>query len=106
MKLSKIHDLVALLDLVLAVEPAWEEFRVDLAFLSDFAVDLRYPGEFADRESAMDARRCCRVFPSCRPCDVRLGAMKSLADDLRTIGRENFPYFLNDSHAYGRVQDR
>ena len=59
---GKIHDLVALLEQVLNVEPAWEIYREDLAFLSDFAVTFRYPGESADRESALDARRRCRRF--------------------------------------------
>jgi len=59
---SKIHDLVSLLEYVLDVEPAWETFREDLAYLSDFAVSFRYPGESADRESALDAQRRCRLF--------------------------------------------
>lgn len=58
----RLHDLVALLERVLAVEPTWESFREDLAFLSDFAVAFRYPGESADREAAMDARRRRRRF--------------------------------------------
>ena len=59
---GKIHDLVVLLEQVLVVEPAWENFREDLAYLSDFAVNFRYPGEFADEESAHDAQRRCRLF--------------------------------------------
>lgn len=59
---SKIHDLVALLEQVLCVEPKWETFREDLAYLSDFAVTFRYPGESADSESALDAQRRCRLF--------------------------------------------
>lgn len=59
---GKIHDLVALLDQALDCEPMWEIYREDLAFLSDFAVSYRYPGESADRESAVDARRRCREF--------------------------------------------
>ncbi len=59
---SKIHDLVALLDQILEIEPAWESFREDLAYLSDFAVTFRYPGESADAESAIDAQRRCRQF--------------------------------------------
>ncbi|MDO8302736.1 MAG: HEPN domain-containing protein, partial [Sedimentisphaerales bacterium] len=35
---GKIHDLVALLDQILDIEPAWESFREDLAYLSDFAI--------------------------------------------------------------------
>jgi len=59
---AKVHDLVALLDQALEVEPMWEAYRTDLAFLSDFAVSFRYPGESADREDALDARRRCRLF--------------------------------------------
>ena len=59
---SKIHDLVALLEQILEAEPAWEEFREDLAYLSDFAITFRYPGESADDDSAFDAQRRCRLF--------------------------------------------
>ena len=59
---SKIHDLVVLLEQVLKVEPNWETFREDLAYLSDFAVTFRYPGESADKESAVEARRLCSFF--------------------------------------------
>lgn len=58
----KTHDLVDLLDRVLALHPHWELFREDLAFLSAFGVDVRYPGDAADKESALDARRRCRRF--------------------------------------------
>jgi HEPN domain-containing protein len=59
---SKIHDLVALLEQVLPIEPEWELYRIDLAFLTDFAVTYRYPGESADKECAKDALRRCRKF--------------------------------------------
>jgi len=59
---GKTHDLVALLDQVLDFEPSWEEFREDLAYLSDFAVSYRYPGESADRDSALETQRRCRAF--------------------------------------------
>jgi len=59
---SKIHDLVALLEQILDLEPTWESLREDLAYLSDFAVSFRYPGESADRESALDAQRSCHLF--------------------------------------------
>jgi HEPN domain-containing protein len=59
---GKIHDLVSLLDQVKAVQPDWEVFREDLAYLSDFAVSFRYPGESADKESALDAVRRSRFF--------------------------------------------
>lgn len=56
----RVHDLTALLDLTLAVEPAWEIYRRDLAFLSDFAVSFRYPGECADGPTAGEAAVLCR----------------------------------------------
>ena len=59
---TKTHDLVDLLEKALAVRPEWEVFREDLAYLSDFAVMVRYPGESADKASALDARRRCRLF--------------------------------------------
>jgi len=59
---GKIHDLVALLEQALEVEPQWESFRKDLAYLSDFAVSFRYPGESSDAEAAHDAQRRCQTF--------------------------------------------
>ncbi len=59
---AKIHDLVALLEQILAVEPFWQIYREDLAFLTDFSVSYRYPGESADKECAKDARNRCRIF--------------------------------------------
>lgn len=61
---GKIHDLTALLEQVHNIEAGWERFREDLAYLSDFAVSFRYPGESADKESALDAQRRCRLFRS------------------------------------------
>jgi HEPN domain-containing protein len=58
----KTHDLVALLDLVLVVEPLWETFREQLGFLTDFAITFRYPGESANKQTAMEARKRCRSF--------------------------------------------
>ncbi|MCJ7692377.1 MAG: HEPN domain-containing protein [Sedimentisphaerales bacterium] len=59
---GKIHDLVALLEQAFEVEPQWEQFREDLAYLSDFAVTFRYPGESADAESAFDSERRRHLF--------------------------------------------
>ena len=56
-ELGKIHDLVALLDQVVKVEPSWESFRADMAFLTEFGVHFRYPGESADREDALNAQK-------------------------------------------------
>ena len=59
---SRTHSLTALLDAVLPVEPMWEVHRLDLATLSAYAVECRYPGESADREQAKEALALCRGF--------------------------------------------
>lgn len=59
---AKVHDLVALLEEALRVEPLWEAYRPELAALTDYAVAFRYPGESADRESARTARKDCKSF--------------------------------------------
>ena len=53
----KIHDLKALLNLVLPLEPSWEELREDLQCLTDMAVEVRYPALTADLEDANEAVR-------------------------------------------------
>lgn len=58
----KTHDLVSLLESLLPEDPMWETFREDLAYLTDFSVTFRYPGESADRDQALDAKRRCKHF--------------------------------------------
>ena len=58
----KIHDLAILLDMVQNLEPMWGAHGLDLAFLTDFAVKFRYPGESADKETAMNAHKMCSAF--------------------------------------------
>jgi len=69
---GKTHDLVSLLDQILDMEPQWEAFREDLAYLSSFAVAFRYPGESADWDCALDAQRWCRAFRSAVRCSLGL----------------------------------
>ena len=59
---GKVHDLAALLASAVDAEPSWECFREDLAYLSAFSVSVRYPGESADRDCALDAQQRCRTF--------------------------------------------
>lgn len=54
------HDLIALLNVLLPVEPAWSTLVSDLRALSVFAVMFRYPGSSADRTLARDALARCR----------------------------------------------
>lgn len=59
---GKTHDLVKLLSLALPVEPAWTVLRQDLIFLTDFAVEYRYPGSTATKAEAKEAvKRCGQV---------------------------------------------
>jgi HEPN domain-containing protein len=58
----KTHDLVALLQLLLAVEPLWASFAPALRRLNDYAVKFRYPGHVATRADARQALKACRVL--------------------------------------------
>ncbi len=40
----KIHDLERLLDLTVTVEPLWAVLRPSMATITDYAVEVRYPG--------------------------------------------------------------
>jgi HEPN domain-containing protein len=56
------HDLVALLNLLLPIEPSWSTLTPDLRALTVFGVTFRYPGASADRAMARDAFvRCGNV---------------------------------------------
>lgn len=59
-RFRKTHDLEEVLNLALAVEPTWNVLLPDLKFLSDFAVDYRYPGLSATHVDAQDAVESCR----------------------------------------------
>jgi HEPN domain-containing protein len=59
---DKIHDLTALLNQVLLYEPLWEAHRRTLAYLAEFAVNVRYPGDKSTKEDALETRRHCRAF--------------------------------------------
>lgn len=60
--LGKTHDLIVLLDLLLKIDPFWEEFRPLLRALNAFAVHFRYPGESADKVMATQALKYCRMI--------------------------------------------
>ena len=44
---EKRHDLLYLLNILLPIEPSLELIRDELRKLNRFAVDVRYPGDFA-----------------------------------------------------------
>ncbi len=56
----KIHDLTRLLNLVSPVEPFWMAYETPLRLLTDYAVEYRYPGESADKETARKAFNICK----------------------------------------------
>ena len=51
----KTHDLLRLLALLLPLEPLWSALSPAAKFLTDFAVDFRYPGSEATKTDAKAA---------------------------------------------------
>jgi len=68
---GKTHSLTSLLDLLIPAVPSWEIMRSFLQALTAFAVDFRYPGEFADKDMARDAVKMC--------CEIRRYARQELS---------------------------
>ncbi len=54
-KFMKEHDLIYLLNLVLPHDPDLHSYQEDLEALSDYAVNIRYPGGIAGTEDAREA---------------------------------------------------
>ncbi len=53
----KTHDLAAILDLLMPLEPTWNRLRRDLDALTSLGIEVRYPGMKADLEDAEQAIR-------------------------------------------------
>jgi HEPN domain-containing protein len=62
-RFAKTHDLLALRELCLSFFPELELHEESLAYLSQFAVAFRYPGESASREHA---KRAVKVMKKLR----------------------------------------
>jgi HEPN domain-containing protein len=60
----KTHHLPTLLDLLTPIVPAAETYRVTLSALAPFAVDLRYPGDRVEGETANSALENCKQVRS------------------------------------------
>jgi HEPN domain-containing protein len=56
-----IHDLEVLLGLIVPTRPDFEVIRDPLLLINDYAVDIRYPSEFATKEEARDAVKAMRT---------------------------------------------
>ena len=59
-EIPRTHDLSAILDYILPIEPFWEAYRPALRLLSTYAVEYRYPGETADKHDAKSALKICK----------------------------------------------
>lgn len=65
--IPKTHDLAKLLDLLLPFNSSLRSLRRGLMFLTDFAVDMRYPGNSASKRQAASALRwASRIRDACR----------------------------------------
>lgn len=69
MNIPRTHDLVALVQLLLPVEPLWASLAPTLRRLNDYAVKFRYPGHLATRADARQALNACRLVRA----EVRMG---------------------------------
>ncbi|MBC8503725.1 MAG: HEPN domain-containing protein [Chloroflexi bacterium] len=56
----KIHDLTQLLSLVEPVEPFWIAYQEELRTITDYAIEYRYPGITADKDTAQKALKICK----------------------------------------------
>ncbi len=57
----KTHDLKKLLNLLLLVEPLWAAMLPALSYLSDYAVEFRYPGHEATAQDLKKAVKDARM---------------------------------------------
>jgi HEPN domain-containing protein len=60
LRFPRTHDLVVPAGLLREVEPLWQPLEPELRLLTVFAVETRYPGASADRETAREALSACR----------------------------------------------
>ena len=56
----RTHDLPALLQLLLPVEPLWKSYEPVAKSLTEYAVNFRYPGDNATPSEAKIALKQCR----------------------------------------------
>jgi HEPN domain-containing protein len=56
----RTHDLVELLGLLQTVEPLWTSYEVPAKKLTEYAVNIRYPGEEATLAEAQSALKHCK----------------------------------------------
>lgn len=57
---EKTHNLILLLELILPRKPEWEILRPALQALNAYAIEVRYPGESANKEMAGKTLTLCK----------------------------------------------
>src|SRR5581483_7698181 len=58
---GKTHNLIALLGSLVALDVGWDRLRPHLTSLTQYAVNVRYPGETAGRDDGRESVRLCRA---------------------------------------------
>jgi HEPN domain-containing protein len=58
----RIHDLSKLLNLLIPQFPLWEVYRNQLEQINRYAVETRYPGDFAEKEDSDIAMHSCNIL--------------------------------------------
>lgn len=59
---TRIHDLEALLNQIILLEPEWSALLKPVRRLSAMAVEVRYPGMTADADDAAEALRSAEII--------------------------------------------
>jgi HEPN domain-containing protein len=62
LEIPRSHDLIELLNLCQPNDPAFALLEPDFKELNGYAVGIRYPGQQADKEDAVQAVRLARVI--------------------------------------------
>lgn len=57
---EKTHDLGIILDMLVTLEPSWEELREYMDSLAGLAVEVRYPGYCSEAQDAAEAMEIAR----------------------------------------------
>ena len=55
----RLHDLLALLGLIVPTIPNWQDWQSDFLVIAPYAVEFRYPGKSATTENAKHAVQVC-----------------------------------------------
>jgi len=63
-KVPRTHNLVDLLSLAISVQPLWRKLQRDFKWLTDSAVEVRYPGVWTSSAEAKRAYEVCLLFRS------------------------------------------